>query len=53
MIATGIYKDRQVTAAGEEEIIAYGWTEHSTRRASKAVRTGLKEVLVQQGFRID
>ncbi len=53
MIATGIYEGRQVNAAGEEESAIYGWTEHSTRRASQAVRTGLKEVLVQQGFNID
>ena len=53
MIATGIYKGRQVTASGEEISETYGWTEHSTRRASKAVRTGLKDTLVQQGFTID
>jgi FMN reductase (NADPH) len=53
MIATGIYKGRHVSAAGEEEVQVYGWTEHSTRRASHAVRTGLKEVLAQQGYKIE
>jgi FMN reductase (NADPH) len=53
MIATGIYKGRQVSIAGDEEVQVYGWTEHSTRRVSRAVRTGLKEVLAQQGYKID
>ncbi len=53
MIATGIYTGRQVTATGEEEVEVYGWTEHSTRRAARAVRTGLKQVLVDQGFEIE
>ena len=53
MIDTGIYKGRQVSAAGDEEFQVYGWTEHSTRRASRAVRTGLKKVLDQQGYKID
>ena len=53
MIATGIYKGRQVTVAGDEQIEVYGWTEHSTRRTSRALRTGLKEVLAKQGFNSD
>ena len=53
MIATGIYKGRQVKASGEEEVQVYGWTEHSSRRASKVVRSGLKQVLDRQGFLID
>jgi nitroreductase len=52
MIETGIYRGRQVPVPGgdgvEEE--DYGWMEHSARRASKAVRTGLSEVLKEQGF---
>lgn len=53
MIATGIYKGRQVKADGQVDVEVYGWTEHSARRAAKAVRVGLKEVLLQQGFRIE
>ena len=51
MIETGIYRGRQVPVPGAVgELEEYGWLEHSARRASQAVRTGLREVLEQQGF---
>lgn len=53
MIATGIYEGRQVGADEHEEIAVYGWTDHCARRVSRAVRTGLKSVLDQQGFLIE
>ncbi len=54
MIATGIYSGRQVTAVSTEEIPekAYGWMEHSARRASQVVRPHLREVLHNQGFEL-
>lgn len=53
MIETGIYRGRQVPAPGrEEEMEAYGWLEHSARRASKPRRTNLREVLHRQGFEL-
>jgi FMN reductase (NADPH) len=51
MVETGIYRGRQVPVPGVEgEVEDYGWLEHSARRASRAVRTGLRGVLEQQGF---
>ena len=51
MIATGIYQGRQVPVPGKEsEMEDYGWTEHSARRISQPVRTGLRAVLEEQGF---
>ena len=51
MINTGIYKGRQVPVPGKEgEMRNYGWQEHSTRRASKPLRTHLRDVLNKQGF---
>ena len=51
MIATGIYKGRQVSISGKPgEVEDYGWTEHTARRVSRAVRTGVREVLEKQGF---
>jgi len=51
MIASGIYQGRQVPVPGVEgEIESYGWMEHSARRASKAVRTSLRDVLADQGY---
>lgn len=53
MVETGIYRGRQVAVpdgGGEEE--DYGWLEHSARRASSPVRTGLRQVLRQQGFEL-
>jgi len=53
MIATGIYEGRQVPFPGTEgEMEEYGWTEHSARRASQPVRTGLRAVLEKQGFEL-
>jgi hypothetical protein len=34
----------------EGDVEEYGWLEHSARRASKPWRTGLREMLSQQGF---
>ena len=51
MVETGIYRGRQVAVPGVEGQVAdYGWMEHSARRASKALRTGLRQVLEEQGF---
>ncbi len=51
MIATGIYQGRQVAAPGKSgEMEDYGWLEHSARRVSQPTRTGLREILEQQGF---
>ena len=51
VIATGVYQGRQVPVPGKPgEMEAYGWTEHSARRVSQAVRTGLRAVLEEQGF---
>jgi nitroreductase len=51
MIATGIYNSRQVPVPGKpEEMEDYGWTEHSARRVSLAVRTELRLALEKQGF---
>ena len=52
MIATGIYRGRQAASPGRPEMPEneYGWTEHSARRASRAVRTGLRAVIEEQGF---
>jgi FMN reductase (NADPH) len=53
MIATGIYKGRQVPVPGAEgEIEDYGWQEHSARRASTPMRTGLRKVIEEQGFQL-
>jgi FMN reductase (NADPH) len=53
MIATGIYKGRQVPVPGGEEMEDYGWTEHSARRVSQPVRVHLKQVLAAQGFALE
>jgi FMN reductase (NADPH) len=51
MKETGIYRGRQVPVPGKEgDVEEYGWLEHSARRASKPWRTGLREMLSQQGF---
>jgi FMN reductase (NADPH) len=51
MIATGIYKGRQVPSPDRPEVEKpYGWTDHSARRVSQAVRTELRAVLREQGF---
>jgi FMN reductase (NADPH) len=51
MIATGIFKGRQVPVPGKpEEMEDYSWTEHSARRVSQALRTGLCVALKNQGF---
>jgi FMN reductase (NADPH) len=50
MIETGIYAGRQVSGGGEVAASAYGWMEHSARRASKSHREGLLKVLQDAGF---
>jgi FMN reductase (NADPH) len=51
MAATGIYQGRQVPVpGGAGEMEEYGWMEHSARRVSQPQRTGLRQVLHQQGF---
>ncbi len=51
MIETGIYQGRQVPVPGTpEKLEDYGWTEHSGRRVSQAVRTELRLALEKQGF---
>jgi nitroreductase len=51
MAATGIYTGRQASFPGREGVMEnYGWLEHSPRRAAKAARTDLREVLEEQGF---
>jgi len=51
MIATGIYKGRQVPVPGKpEDMEDYSWMEHSARRVSQALRTGLRAALEKQGF---
>ena len=51
MAATGIYAGRQVPVPGKpDQVEEYGWTEHSARRVSQALRTELRGVLEQQGF---
>lgn len=53
MAATGIYDGRQVPVPGKPGMTEdYGWLEHSARRASKAVRTHLRKVLEDQGFKL-
>ena len=51
MIATGIYKGRQVPVPGmDDQVEEYGWQEHSSRRVSSPVRTNLRQEINQQGF---
>jgi len=51
MVETGIYKGRQVPVPDQDgEAEDYGWLEHSARRASKPIRTTLRQVLEQRGF---
>jgi len=51
MVAAGVYDGRQVPAPGKPEVMEdYGWTEHSARRVSKAVRTALRGIIESQGF---
>ena len=51
MISTGIYTGRQIPVPGKPgELDDYGWTEHTARRLSRAVRTGLRAVIEEQGF---
>jgi FMN reductase (NADPH) len=51
MIATGIYTGRQIPVPGKLGLVEdYGWTEHTARRISRAVRTGLRTEIEAQGF---
>jgi FMN reductase (NADPH) len=54
MADTGIYQGRQVPVPGKPtQMEAYGWLEHSARRAEQALRTELRAVLKQQGFGLE
>ena len=54
MIATGVYKGRQVQVPGsEEEWEDLGWMEHSAKRASQSVRIDLRSILSDQGFGLE
>jgi FMN reductase (NADPH) len=54
MLATGIYKGRQVPVPGcEGEMEDYGWLEHSARRVSTPDRIILRDVLKKQGFDLE
>jgi FMN reductase (NADPH) len=54
MIATGIYEGRQVeTSHAKAKTDEYGWSEHTARRVSRAVRVGLREHLAGQGFLLE
>lgn len=54
MAATGIYQGRQIPVPGKPgQMEAYGWLEHSARRAEQALRTELRAVLRQQGFGLE
>jgi FMN reductase (NADPH) len=53
MVATGIYRGRQVPVPGQpDEVEDYGWQEHSARRVSQPVRTNLSEILADQGYEL-
>lgn len=52
MIATGIYKWRQVSTTDPIPEDQYGWTEHSARRVSQVLRPHLREILLDQGFEL-
>jgi len=54
MAATGIYQGRQIPVPGKlGQMEAYGWLEHSARRAEQALRTELRAVLKEQGFGLE
>ena len=54
MIATGIYRGRQVPVAGKPSVMDdYGWLEHSARRMAQATRTELSAALKGQGFDLE
>jgi FMN reductase (NADPH) len=54
MAATGVYQGRQIPVPGQPgRMEAYGWLEHSARRAEQALRTELRAVLKQQGFGLE
>ena len=51
MIATGIYKGRQVPVPGKPDAMEdYGWTESSARSVSQVGRVDLRTTLEKQGF---
>ncbi len=54
MIATGIYKGRQVQVPGsEDEWEELGWMEQSAKRASRSIRVDLRSKLFDQGFGLE
>jgi FMN reductase (NADPH) len=51
MIETGIYNNRQIPVSGKEgETEAYGWMEHTARRASTPKREEMLSLVKKQGF---
>jgi FMN reductase (NADPH) len=52
MIATGIYRGRQVTPEDPLPESEYGWSEHSARRVAQISRPFLRQVLHDQGFEL-
>ena len=50
MIATGIYENRQISTDDPIPNSAYGWAEHTARRAATVVRPHLRSVLTEMGF---
>lgn len=52
MIATGIYRGRQVSPGETLPEEDYGWQEHSARRVSKVHRPHLRAVLQEMGFEL-
>lgn len=50
MIATGIYRGRQVSATDPIPEDEYGWTEHTARQVSDVMRPHLREALAEIGF---
>jgi hypothetical protein len=54
MAESGIYNGRQASFPGRSENMEqYGWLEHSARRAGKASRQELRQILVEQGFLLE
>jgi len=53
MIESGIYRGRQIPAAGREVVEEdYGWSEHIARRVAQVARTDLRRIVQEQGFEL-
>ncbi len=53
MIATEIYRGRQVTPEDTLPESEYGWSEHSARRVAQVMRPFLRAVLQEQGLELE